>query len=147
MPLAATVSSTRWGFGKSKCTLASGVSARERAIADVVPVLHAAPGYGIRKRVGLLPRLGPLLAHPPRAQHAAAVGQNPACRKLRAGMEDLARQAGGLAEALDHVAPAHALRGTRGGHDDAERGARVPPGVHGIKRAGKGRVATPGEIA
>src|ERR1700733_2927423 len=138
MSLAATVSSTRWGFGKSKSTLASGVSARERAIADVVPVLHAAPGYGIRKRVGLLPRLGQLLAHPHRAQHAAAVGQNLACRMLRAGMEDLARQAGGLAESLDHVALAHAFRVTCGGHDDAERGARVPRGPPRIEPAGQG---------
>src|SRR5271156_3013526 len=107
MSLAATVSSTTWGSGKSKSTLASGLSARERAIADVAPVLHAAPGYGIRKRVGLLPRLGQLLAHAHRAQHAATVGQSLAGRKLRAGMEDLPRQAGGLAESLDHIALAH----------------------------------------
>src|SRR5271170_4570993 len=117
MSLAATVSSTRWGFGKSKSTLASGVSACERAIADVAPVLHAVPAYGIGQRVGLLPRLCRLLAHAHRAQHAAAVGQHLACRKLGAGVEDLARQAGGRAESLDCITLAHPLRVTRGGHD------------------------------
>src|ERR1700681_3400779 len=92
-----------------------GRLALHRAIADVAPVLHTGPVDRVRQRIGFTLRLADARTEPNRTQHATAVGQHFSGLEPGAGVEDLARQAGGAPPARPGVALLLPVRGGRPG--------------------------------
>src|SRR5215472_10092050 len=120
--------SSRWGLTHGTMT-------------DITPVVGAWPVDAVGERIsGALCGLD-AGAETHGTEHPATVGQHLARFEPGAGMKDLAGQPCGALESLDGIAAAHAFGIAGRGHDDPERGTRIPVRLRGIQPAGERRLA------